>query len=95
MYNTLIICATILIVVLIIEFKGLPVITVHHTNNTDYCYKDITDDTNYDTAQPIGFKEETVEEKVPTDKDKREQMLSDMASTITALFRGEVDIDEL
>ena len=52
---------------------------------------------------PIGFKD-TAEEKKPTDttedkelsdKEELERTLRDAASTITALFRGEVDINEL
>ena len=52
---------------------------------------------------PIGFKdtteenktEDSTEEKTLSDKEEMEQTLKDVASTISALFRGEVDISEL
>ena len=52
---------------------------------------------------PIGFKDTTeehkpenaTEEKTLSDKEEMEQTLKDVASTISALFRGEVDISEL
>lgn len=52
---------------------------------------------------PIGFKdttednkpEDSTEEKTLSDKEEMEQTLKDVASTVSALFRGEVDIDEL
>jgi deferrochelatase/peroxidase EfeB len=51
----------------------------------------------------IGFKDDTeenksensTEEKTLSDKEEMEQTLKDVASTISALFRGEVDISEL
>jgi hypothetical protein len=51
-------------------------------------------------TNPIGFtgakKEVSPEdEKVPSEKEEAENILKDIASTVTALFRGEVDISEL
>ena len=48
--------------------------------------------------QPIGFTADTVvaePEKALSDKELKEQLLQDTASTISALLRGEVDFDDI
>jgi hypothetical protein len=54
---------------------------------------------NEPESNPIGFTDSTekptAEEKTLTDKEEMENVLKDVASTITALCRGEVDISEL
>jgi hypothetical protein len=49
-------------------------------------------------SNPIGFQGDTTEhteEKTLSDKELREQVLQDTASTISALLRGEVDFDDI
>lgn len=49
-------------------------------------------------SNPVGFQVDAtkqIEEKTLSDKELREQLLQDTASTISALLRGEVDFDDI
>lgn len=89
------ICLTVIFCVVFIIHKGLPPIIIERREMTW-----VPDVENHNT---IGFKddteenepEESTEEKTLSDKEEMEQTLKDVASTISALFRGEVDISEL
>ena len=89
------ICLTVIFCVVFIVHKGLPPIIIERREMTW-----VPDSENSNT---IGFKdnaeeikpEDSTEEKTLSDKEEMEQTLKDVASTISALFRGEVDISEL
>ena len=86
------ICLTVIFCVVFIVHKGLPPIIIEH-REMEWVPK--TEDPN-----PIGFtdtKEDkpSEDEKVLSEKEEMEKVLQDVASTVTALFRGEVDISEL
>ena len=49
-----------------------------------------------DPKHPLGFSpEETPVDKEQSDREKLDAILSDTASTVSALLRGEVDFDEI
>ena len=81
------ICLTVIFCVVFIVHKGLPPIIIEH-REMERVPK--TEDPN-----PIGSTDTKEDEKVPSEKEEMEKVLQDVASTITALFRGEVDISEL
>lgn len=86
------ICLTVIFCVVFIVHKGLPPIIIEH-REMELVPK--TEDPN-----PIGFTgtkedKQSEDEKVPSEKEEMEKVLQDVASTVTALFRGEVDISEL
>lgn len=81
------ICLTVIFCVVFIVHKGLPPIIIEH-REMEWVPK--TEDPN-----PIVFTDTKEDEKVPSEKEEMEKVLQDVASTVTALFRGEVDISEL
>lgn len=86
------ICLTVIFCVVFIVHKGLPPIIIEH-REMEWVPK--TEEPN-----PIRFtdtKEDkpSEDEKVLSEKEEMEKVLQDVASTVTALFRGEVDISEL
>ena len=81
------ICLTVIFCVVFIVHKGLPPIIIERREMEGVPK---TEDSN-----PIGFTNTKEDEKVPSEKEEMEKVLQDVASTVTALFRGEVDISEL
>lgn len=81
------ICLTVIFCVVFIVHKGLPPIIIER-REMEWVPK--TEDSN-----PIGLTDTKEDEKVPSEKEEMEKVLQDVASTVTALFRGEVDISEL
>ena len=81
------ICLTVIFCVVFIVHKGLPPIIIER-REMEWVPK--TEDSN-----PIEFTNTKEDEKVPSEKEEMEKVLQDVASTVTALFRGEVDISEL
>ena len=81
------ICLTVIFCVVFIVHKGLPPIIIEH-REMEWVPK--TEEPN-----PIEATDTKEDEKVPSEKEEMEKVLQDVASTITALFRGEVDISEL
>ena len=81
------ICLTVIFCVVFIVHKGLPPIIIEH-REMEWVPK--TEEPN-----PIRFTDTKEDEKVPSEKEEMEKVLQDVASTVTALFRGEVDISEL
>lgn len=88
----LLICLTIIFCVVFIVHKGIPPIIIER--------REMEWVPETPAKNEIGFKaseedsEETKDEAL-SDKEARERLLQDVASTVTAIFRGEVELDEL
>lgn len=81
------ICLTVIFCVVFIVHKGLPPIIIEH--------RDMERVPKTEEPDPSGFTDTKEDEKVLSEKEEMEKVLQDVASTVTALFRGEVDISEL
>lgn len=89
------ICLTVIFCTVFIVHKGLPPFIIERREMTWY--------PEVNETNPIGFQAPdedhkdtpTEEDKVLSDKEELERTLQDVASTVTALFRGEVDLNEL
>lgn len=75
---TLIICATIVTTVKMLQEKGLPTITIAHKEDLDYT--------------PATEVEVPVEEEELTVKEQKELLLRDPSAAISAYLEGEYDL---
>ena len=86
------ICLTVIFCVVFIVHKGLPPIIIER-REMEWVPK--TEDPNHIEFTDTKEDKPSEDEKVPSEKEEMEKVLQDVASTVTALFRGEVDISEL
>ena len=95
--NTIIICLTVIICVVWITCwitymvkRNLPMFTY---GNCTWVSSDADDERP--TTNPVGFTDNTENEKQPTDKEAKEAVLKDPVTLFSSLLRGEVDIDDI